>query len=144
MRAKQAAILTLFALAVRPLVAADDFKATLSMVPIDISMRSTIKGTGHAQAVLSGSTLTITGTFDGLASPATSADVHLGPKRGLRGPALFTLEVGHDTKGSLQGSGQLTPGQVNALREGDCYVLLSSEKAPDGNLWGWFFPEVHP
>lgn len=144
MRAKRAAIMTLFVLAVRPIAAADDFKATLSMVPIDISMRSTIKGAGRAQAVLSGSTLKITGTFDGLVSPATAADVHIGPKRGLRGPALFKLEIAHDTKGQLQGSGQLTPGQINALREGDCYILLTSEKAPDGNLWGWFFPEVHP
>jgi hypothetical protein len=27
---------------------------------------------------------------------------------------------------------------VQALKKGQLYIQISSEKAPDGNLWGWF------
>ena len=41
------------------------------------------------------------------------------------------------TKGAITGSIDLTPDQVKSLREGRLYVELASEKAPEGNLWGW-------
>ena len=31
----------------------------------------------------------------------------------------------------------LTAEQIESLKKGRFYVQLSSEKAPDGNLWGW-------
>ena len=30
-----------------------------------------------------------------------------------------------------------------ALRQGRVYVQVNSQKAPEGNLWGWLLPE-HP
>ncbi len=35
------------------------------------------------------------------------------------------------------GSLDLTPEQVQALHVGQLYIQISSEKAPEGNLWGW-------
>jgi hypothetical protein len=39
--------------------------------------------------------------------------------------------------GTLSGSIDLTPEQLQSLRKGQLYLQISSEKAPDGNLWGW-------
>ena len=35
----------------------------------------------------------------------------------------------------------LTPAQVQELSASRYYVQLHSEKAPDGNLWGWLMPQ---
>ena len=116
------------------------FKARLSPVPIDIAMQATVAGSGSVSAVLTGSKLSISGTFEGLRSPATIAHVHKGPVRGVRGPVVFDLTVSkasEPTSGTLSGSIDLTPLQLADLEKGRLYVQLHSEKAPDGNLWGW-------
>ncbi len=116
------------------------FKARLSPVPIDIAMQATVAGSGSVSAVLTGSKLAISGTFEGLRSPATIAQVHKGPVKGVRGPFAFDLTVSKasdPTSGTLSGSIDLTPLQLADLEKGRLYVQLHSEKAPDGNLWGW-------
>jgi hypothetical protein len=115
------------------------FRARLSTVPIDVAMQSTIAGTGSVTATLSGTTLSIKGTFDGLKSPATTAKIHVGPK-GIRGPAVLDLIVEKGTSGTLTGTLTLSAQQVDDLTHGRLYVQLHSEKAPDGNLWGWLLP----
>src|SRR5438876_9832237 len=69
------------------------FKGRIAPVPIDLSMQATIAGSGSVTAVLAGSKLTVTGAFDGLKSPATIAQIHKSPIRGVRGPAVFDLVV---------------------------------------------------
>jgi hypothetical protein len=113
------------------------FKARLSPVPIDVTMQSTVAGTGSVTALLVASKLTVNGTFEHLKSPATGAKLHKSPTRGVRGPALFDLAVSHDTSGSITGMFDVTPQQAADLQSGRLYVQLQSEKAPDGNLWGW-------
>ena len=119
------------------------FKTRLSPVPIDVSMQATIAGSGSVAAVLTGTKLAITGTFDGLKSPATIAQIHKSPVRGVRGPNVFDLTVSKTdgTGGTLSGSIQLTALQVEDLEKGRLYIQLHSEKAPDGNLWGWLLPQ---
>src|SRR5712691_10380772 len=78
------------------------FKTRLSPVPIDLGMQATIAGSGSVQAVLTGTKLTITGSFEGLRSPATIAQVHKSPAKGVRGPVVFDLAV---AKGSEPTSG---------------------------------------
>ena len=120
------------------------FKARLSPVPIDVSMQATIAGSGSVSAVLTGTKLAVTGTFDGLKSPATIAQVHKSPAKGVRGPVVFDLAVAkgsEPTSGTLNTSIELTPLQVADLEKGRLYVQLHSEKAPDGNLWGWLLPQ---
>jgi hypothetical protein len=116
----------------------EKYKVRLATVPMDGGMRNTVAGTGTATAVLAGAKLTVNGTFDGLLSPATTAAVHRGPAMGVRGSSFATLTVSKAPKGILSGSVDLTPEQVQALKKGQLYIQLSSEKAPDGNLWGWF------
>jgi hypothetical protein len=113
------------------------FKARLSPVPVDLTMTQTVAGVGSVTAVLSGSKLTISGTFEGLKSAATIAQVHKGPVAGVRGPVVFDLTVSKGTAGTISGSADLTPLQITDLEKRRLYVQLHSEKAPDGNLWGW-------
>ena len=118
------------------------FRARLSVVPIDVIMQSTIAGSGTATAVLTGRTLTITGTFEGLLSPATVARLHRG-WRGIRGPVFAELKVANGANGAsgtISGSIDLTPAQIDELGKSMFYVQLHSEKAADGNLWGWLLP----
>ncbi len=116
---------------------AKTFKARLSPVPIDLTMQATVAGSGTATASLSGTKLTVNGTFDGLKSPATIARIHKSPMRGVRGPEILTLTVSPSTGGSISGSFDLTPPQIADLQAGRLYIQIHSEKAPDGNLWGW-------
>jgi hypothetical protein len=51
------------------------FKARLAPVPIDVAMQATVAGLGTASASLTGTHLTVTGSFDGLKSPATFAKI---------------------------------------------------------------------
>ena len=119
------------------------FKGRLSPVPIDVAMQATIAGSGSVSAVLTGTKLVVTGTFDGLKSPATIAQIHKGPVRGVRGPNVLDLTVAKTdaASGTLSGSFDLTPIQLADLEKGRLYVQLHSEKAPDGNLWGWLLTQ---
>ena len=119
------------------------FKARLSPVPIDVAMQATIAGSGSVSAVLTGSKLAITGTFDGLKSPATIAQIHKGPVRGVRGPNVLDLRVAKTdaASGTLSGAFELTAIQIADLEKGRLYIQLHSEKAPEGNLWGWLLPQ---
>jgi len=116
------------------------FRTRLAPVPIDVAMQATVAGSGSVSAELNGSKLTITGTFDGLRSPATLVQMHKSPIRGVRGPVVFDLTASSGTSGTISGTVDLAPAQVTDLEKGRLYVQLHSEKAPDGNLWGWLPP----
>jgi hypothetical protein len=112
-----------------------NFRGRLSPVPVAAASPN-ITGVGSVSATLSGTRLTLTGSFEGLASPASFAKLHRAPK-GIRGPAVFDLTVTPGTSGKLSATLDLTPAQVEDLGRERFYVQLHSEKAPDGNLWGW-------
>ena len=112
------------------------FTARLTAVPVDtVTVRSTT-GSGTVSAILQGSTLTLTGKFDDMNSPATVARVHRAPK-GLRGPSVFDLTITKATSGSIEGTLKLTPAQVEELARGWYYVQVHTQLNPDGQLRGW-------
>jgi hypothetical protein len=114
------------------------FEARLATVPVDFVNKTTITGSGAVTAELEGSTLSLTGTFEGLGSPATLARLHSGNgATGVRGPAFADVTVSKGVSGKISGSVVLKPPQVAALEGGRVYIQIHSEKAPDGNLWGW-------
>jgi hypothetical protein len=121
--------------------AAKTFKGRLSPVPIDQAMTASITGTGSVTAVLSGTKLSVTGTFEGMRTPATVARLHRSPNKGIRGPVVADLKVTSGTSGTISGSLDLTPAQVEELGRERLYVQIHSEKAPDGNLWGWLLSQ---
>ncbi len=112
------------------------FVARLSPVPIMADQQATVSGSGTATATLTGRRLTIDGKFSGLRTPATVARLHLAPWAS-RGDAFADVKVSSGTSGTLTGAIDLTPQQVQALEKKSVYIQLHSERAPDGNLWGW-------
>ena len=113
------------------------YRARLSPVPLDVAMQATIAGSGSVTAALNGTTLTLTGNYAGLVTASTVARVHRGPRTAMRGPAIGDLKVTPGTSGTIAGSLELTKEQVDDLANGRLYIQLHSEKAPEGNLWGW-------
>ena len=116
------------------------YRTRLSPVPIDLAMAVNIAGSGAVTATLTGNKLTVNGTFEGLKSPATKVFLHKG-QRGVRGTPVLELQTTHGTSGTISGAVDLTPQQVQDLQNIRLYVQLHSEKAPDGNLWGWLMPQ---
>ena len=113
------------------------YRARLSPVPIDVAMQATIAGSGSVTGTLAGTTLTLAGTYKDLKTAATVVRLHRGPKTAMRGPAIADLKASGGTSGTIAGSIELTEDQADDLAGGRLYVQLHSEKAPEGNLWGW-------
>jgi hypothetical protein len=124
-------------------VLADDYAQRLTAVAYDGAMRANVQGDGHVTATLDGRKLTVQGDFSALPSAATSAKLYSGPGIGVPGPALLDLQLTGQTDGTFQGSFTLNTAQLAALKRGHVYVQINSQKAPEGNLWGWLLP-AHP
>jgi hypothetical protein len=117
--------------------APETFKTRLSPVPVDAKTRADVTGVGSVTATLVGAKLSIMGSFEGLRSQALDAKLHQGPATGVRGPAILDVTVPHATSGAVSATLDLTPQQIESLKKGRLYLQIDSEKAPDGNLWGW-------
>ena len=115
----------------------EKFKIRLTPVPLDGVMRATVAGAGAGSATLAGSKLTVTASFEGMPSAATTAKIHRGVATGVRGSSFLDLTVTRAAKGTISGAFDLAPDQVDSLKKGKLYIQISSEKAPDGTLWGW-------
>ncbi len=113
------------------------YRARLSPVPLDVAMQAAIAGSGSVTATLNGTTLTMSGTYTGLKTASTVARVHRGPRTAMRGAAIGDLKITPGTSGTIAGTLELTKEQVDDLANGRLYIQLHSEKAPEGNLWGW-------
>jgi hypothetical protein len=116
------------------------FRARLTPVPVETATASSITGSGLVMATLSGTRLSVSGTFAGMKSAATLAQVHLGAK-GIRGPVEFDLMIEKAAGGELSGNLTLTKVQLDSLKKGWYYIQIHAEKAPEGNLWGWLLPD---
>ena len=118
----------------------DKFKTRLSPVPALGVPVPSVAGVGMASAILSGRKLTVSGSFEKMASPATVAKLCLGQITGARGDCVFDLTVaktGDGKTGTITGAVDLMPQQVDALKKGRFYVQIHSEGAPNGHLLGW-------
>jgi hypothetical protein len=119
----------------------ETYTARLGWVPTTPNDRPNVIGKGSATGTLAGRKLTIAGSFEGLAAPATVARLHLGIAKGARGASIADLTVTQAASGKLSGAVDLTPEQLEALKQGKLYIQLHAAKGvpPDGStLWGWF------
>jgi hypothetical protein len=105
---------------------------------------SFVAGSGEANATLSGRKLTVTGKFEKMASAPTVAKVGLGLATGARLDLLYDLTVTKapeatppGTSGTIAGTIDLTPAQVDGLKKGKLYIQINSTSAPNGHLLGW-------
>jgi hypothetical protein len=108
----------------------------LSPMPVTAATVKTITGQGQLTAQLNGSTLTLSGSFEGMSSPATMAHIHLGPKA-VPGPVILRLDVSAGSSGKISGNLTLSPEQISALHAESLYVQIHSETNPEGELRGW-------
>ena len=119
------------------------YESVLGPTPITHTSSATLTGDGAVVATLSGNTLNITGTFQGLSAPATDAHVMMGEGIGIPGNPILDLAAGQAASGSISGTFNLNRAQLAALRNGRLYIQVNSRigPAPGGNLWGWLLPE---
>ena len=123
-----------------PASAAEGYQTNMGPTPLDGSNRVNVLGRGAVLATLEGTTFTLHGAFAGLATPATEAHLCLGNVMGGTGPAIYDVTVTQALNGQVSATVTFTPEEVEALKAGKIYLLLDSQKAPKGNLWGWFQP----
>ena len=123
------------------------YQANLGPMPLDDETKAVIAGRGDATAEYDGRTLTVAGHFAGLPSNATEANLYLSPHIGVPGTRVLALKVPLARSGDVSGSFRLSAAQAKALRTGNLYVQINSEKAPpgyewgpQGTLWGWLLP----
>ena len=136
-----AAALALLVLNAVPALAASRYTLTLDPVAYDNSTRDIILGEGRVNATLDGNTLTLTGNFTGLSSPATAAKLGIGLDFGVPATEFFaTLTPTNGQNGSVSGTVTLTPAQAAALNRKQLFLQLNTVRGTDGALWGWFEP----
>jgi hypothetical protein len=129
----------------------DKYTARLGMVPAaNAAQQVNVVGKGAATATLAGTRLTVSGSFEGLPAPATAARLHQGIAKGARGKAIADLTITKGASGTISGTVNLTPEQVEALKAGKIYLQVHSERGipveqgkvqpevDNSNLWGWF------
>ena len=124
-----------------PAFAADTYQANLGPMPLDQANNKNMLGRGEASATLDGKTLTVSGSFAGLPSPATRAHLMIGLAIGVPGSEGLDLTVSQADSGTVSGTFTLDNKQAAAFRTGRLYVQIDSQKAPTGNLWGWLLPK---
>ena len=132
------------AAAVLPAAAAPgSYETVLGPTPINHTTKSALLGEGAAVATLTGNTLTISGTFQGMSGPASDAHIMMGDAIGIPGNPILDLAASPAAKGSISGTFRLNQVQLAALRAGRLYIQINSQvgPAPGGNLWGWLLPE---
>jgi len=135
------AVLALLVLNALPALAASSYTLSLDPVAYDNSTRDVVVGEGHLKATLDGNTLTVSGNFSGLSSPATMARLGVGLDFGVPATVFFaSLTPSSASEGSISGTVTLTPAQVSALNRRQLFLQLNSAKGADGSLWGWFEP----
>jgi len=126
--------------ATAPAFAAENYQTDIGPTPKNNRQGANVQGRGTVLAVLDSNTFSLQGKFSGLSSPATEARLHIGSVMGGTGPAIGDLKIAQAQSGEISGTFTLTQAQVEALKVGKLYVLLNSQSAPKGNLWGWFQP----
>ena len=120
--------------------AAENYQTNIGPTPKNGREGPTVQGRGTVLATLDKDKFTIHGSFAGLSSPATDAHLCTSIVMGGAGPAIGDLTIAQARSGAISGTFTLTPEQVAALKLGRLYVMLNSQSAPKGNLWGWFQP----
>jgi hypothetical protein len=123
-----------------PAFATDHYQTDIGPTPKNGRQGANVQGRGTVLATLDNNTFSLHGKFSGLSSPATEAHLHMGNVMGGTGPTIGDITIAQAQSGDISGTFTLTADQVAALKSGKLYVMLDSQSAPKGNLWGWFQP----
>lgn len=121
-------------------VADQSFDFRLSPGPRLVGTRAQSSGAGQVHADLKGNVLTLSGTYHGLLAAPAAAQLMMGPLPGVRGPKLADLTITPVENGTISGKVTLDRKAMTAFAKGGLYVEITSQPAPDGDLWGWVMP----
>jgi hypothetical protein len=117
------------------------FEADLDPIAYDNSTRAVVQGEGEVTATLTGSALSLKGTFKGLSSDATVAHLGVAQVKGAPTETFFTdLTVTKASDGTVSGTANLNADQVRAVNASELFIRLDTIKGTTGSLWGWFEP----
>ena len=141
LRCRFAAAMAMVLLCCGTAFAVTTYQTNLGPMPLDEANKQNMLGRGDVTAILDGNSLTVSGNFAGLPSPASAAHLKEGLAIGVPGTQTVDLTVSPATSGTVSGTLTLTAKQVTAFRTGKLYVQIDSQKAPSGNLWGWLLPQ---
>lgn len=123
-----------------PALAVEKYQTDIGPTPKNGRQGGNVQGRGTVLATLDKNRFAVHGKFAGLSSPATEAHLYMGNVMGGTGPAIGDFKTAQAQSGEISGVFTLTPDQIVALETGRLYVMLFSQSAPKGNLWGWFQP----
>ena len=123
-----------------PAFAVEKYQTDIGPTPKNGRQGANVQGRGTILATLDNNKFALHGKFSGLSSPATEAHLYMGNVMGGTGPEIGDLRTAQAQSGEIFGTLTLTPDQIAALEDGRLYVMLYSQSAPEGNLWGWFQP----
>ena len=101
------------------------------------------KGTGEATASLTDDNkLRINLVFGGLASSVTGAELHLG-NRSENGAVVAPLDVRTNQRGGslVNADVTLTPDAAASVRDGNSYLLVTTNDRPAGEIRGQLVPQ---
>jgi len=116
------------------------FDFRLSPGPRLVGTRAESSGSGRVHAELKGNVLTLSGDYHGLLAASPAAQLMMGPLPGVRGPKLADLTITPAVNGTISGKVTLNRQAMAAFAKGGLYVEITSQPAPDGDLWGWVMP----
>ena len=134
------AVMAVLLLSAAPAFAAS-FETDLDPVSYDNSTRTVVEGEGKVTATLTGSMLTLKGSFDGLSSNAVAAHLGVATVKGVPTDSFFTdMTVTQAAAGTITGTVTLTAAQARALDASALFIRLDTVKGTAGSLWGWFEP----
>jgi hypothetical protein len=121
-------------------MADQSFDFRLSPGPRLVGTRAESSGSGRVHAELKGNVLTLSGDYHGLLAASANAQLMMGPLPGVRGPKLADLTITPAVNGTISGKVTLNRQAMAAFAKGGLYVEITSQPAPDGDLWGWVIP----
>lgn len=111
----------------------DYLTGTLQGIQENPPIASVAGGTVFVMLERGASRVYVTGTFTGLAAPATMAHLHIGPA-GINGPVRVNLSATAATSGTITGNGVVTAGFADSLIRGFVYANIHNTMFPGGEI----------
>lgn len=123
-----------------PATVGNDFAANLTAsaeFPAPTLDGATPSGSATATFNEADNLLALTGTFSGLTGPATGAHIHGPADVGETAGVVFPLQMDPAATGTISGTWtDMTPEQVQHLRDGLYYVNIHTQMNPAGEIRG--------
>lgn len=117
-------------------VKAETFTANITSAQEVPSNGSTATAYGRVFVNESAGTLTYTVVFSGLTSNQVASHIHAPGVVGVNGPVIINLGAVGGTSGTITGTANITPAQINLMRSHQTYINIHTTNFPGGEIRG--------